>query len=254
MLVLSRKANQTVVFPSLGISVEIVNIAGKTVSIGVRAPHDIRVLRGELVPPESVLSSADSDHKRQHELRNRLNKANLALKLLQKQLQRGQTESAEESLAIALRTLEELEMAVSGGKRANLEPTSIVPRLQNSQPRKRALLVEDDANERELLASYLRVCGYDVDAVEDGIAALEYLSTNKPDAVVMDMEMPRLNGSETVQAIRNDARFDDLKLFVVSGMEQKKMRMPVGKRGVQHWFQKPLQPEDLVNKLASSLN
>ena len=109
-------------------------------------------------------------------------------------------------------------------------------------------------NRSLLLAAYLQASGYDVDTAEDGLAALEYLSKNTPDAVVMDMEMPRLNGSQCVKRIRSDKRFDDMKLFVVSGMEQKAMKVAAGNLGVQRWFQKPLCPEDLVKELEASLN
>ena len=82
---------------------------------------------------------------------------------------------------------------------------------------------------------------------------MDYLSSHKPDAVVMDMEMPRLNGRDTIEEIRRDEQFDDMKVFVVSGMEQKAMNVASGDRGVQRWFQKPLRPEDLVKEL-SALN
>jgi carbon storage regulator len=48
MLVLSRGNNETIVFPSLGISIEIVSISGKRVRIGIDAPKDIPVHRGEV--------------------------------------------------------------------------------------------------------------------------------------------------------------------------------------------------------------
>jgi DNA-binding response OmpR family regulator len=120
--------------------------------------------------------------------------------------------------------------------------------------RKRALLVEDDPNERALLAAYLRASGYDVDTACDGQEALEYLAQQKPDAVVMDMEMPRLGGRAVVQKIRADDSLSDVKVFVVSGMEQLHMQIPTGDRGVERWFQKPLCPEELVNELVASLN
>lgn len=258
MLVVSRKQNQSVVFPSLGIRVEILRIAGKTIRVGVEAPDSVQILRGEL----SGMPCSDGDHsgtgesasKEAHELRNRLNKANLAMKLLQKQLAAGSVEGAEKSLAIALQTFEQMEQSASvrGVRRSTACFQSNVS--NEVTPRKRALLVEDDPNERMLLAGYLRASGYDVDTVEDGQAALEYLSEFKPDAVVMDMEMPRLSGSECIQEIRRDYQFDDMKLFVVSGMEQKAMKVPMGDRGVQRWFQKPLCPEDLVKELEASLN
>ena len=49
MLVVSRKENQSIVFPALGISVNIVRAGGKTVRVGVDAPKDVRILRGELM-------------------------------------------------------------------------------------------------------------------------------------------------------------------------------------------------------------
>ena len=57
MLVLSRKANEQIVLPELGIVIEVVSVKGKAVRIGIDAPRDIRVLRGEIVGtprPESA--------------------------------------------------------------------------------------------------------------------------------------------------------------------------------------------------------
>ena len=49
MLVLSRKVNETVEFPELGITVEVVRVKGNAVRLGIKAPNSIRILRGELV-------------------------------------------------------------------------------------------------------------------------------------------------------------------------------------------------------------
>ena len=48
MLVLSRKAEETIVFPELGITVEVIRTKGNTVRLGIRAPESVRILRGEL--------------------------------------------------------------------------------------------------------------------------------------------------------------------------------------------------------------
>lgn len=272
MLVVSRKQNQSVVFPTLGIRVEILRMAGKTVRVGVEAPEEIQILRGELIDTESSssddsmpgkskaddASSSERAKQEQHDLRNRLNRANLAMKLLQKQLSMGQIDDAESSLSIALKTFDEMEQAVAApnqkttGTASGLMSTGSTEATSSSP--KRALLVEDDPNERALLAAYLKASGYEVDTAEDGQAALDYLSDQKPDAVVMDMEMPRLNGHDCVREIRNDYQFDDMKIFIVSGMEQRAAKVDSGDRGVQRWFQKPLNPEDLIDELSTSLN
>lgn len=49
MLVLSRKTNETIELPELGISIEVIKIKGGTVRLGVKAPESIRILRGELL-------------------------------------------------------------------------------------------------------------------------------------------------------------------------------------------------------------
>jgi len=259
MLVLSRKQNQTVVFPNLGITVEILRTAGKTVQVGVEAPRDVQILRGELTANsgaslDSSTAQSKSHSKAQHEMRNRLNKANLAIKLLQKQIAAGRIEDAETSLAVALEAFGEMEQMVTTPAPFKSSPGLATSSTSPGPKRKRALLVEDDPNERVLLAAYLRSSGFEVDTAEDGQEALDYLAHQKPDAVVMDMEMPRLHGAECVKEIRSDHHFDDMKLFVVSGMEQRASNVLSGDRGVQRWFQKPLSPEDLVHALESSLN
>ena len=49
MLVLSRRTDETISLPDLGITIKVVKVKGKTVSIGIEAPDQIRILRGELV-------------------------------------------------------------------------------------------------------------------------------------------------------------------------------------------------------------
>lgn len=48
MLVLSRRKNEEIIFPDLGITVEVVHVKGSTVRLGIKAPKEIRILRGEL--------------------------------------------------------------------------------------------------------------------------------------------------------------------------------------------------------------
>lgn len=303
MLVVSRKENQSIVFPSLGISIDIKRVAGRTVKVGVQAPKEIRVLRGELEHNEpSAEHGSAQDQRREemaphrtgdsenaaasaaqhrqvsyqaapgeqhesasasrHALLNRLNQATLALRLIAKQMAQGQLEQAEHTLSVALAAFQTLEQSAA-------QDAALVALIQNqhslqtllfdrSQEKivksKRALLVEDDPNERCLLASYLRSSGFEVDTACDGIEALEYLAKHKPDAVVMDMQMPRLAGDETVREIRSDYHFDDVKLFVVSGQEQSSANVPVGDRGIQRWFQKPLNPDSLVKEIMAGLN
>jgi carbon storage regulator CsrA len=124
MLILSRRPNETICFPQLGISVSIVSVKGSRVQVGIDAPPEIQILRHELQAdaqpndsklkrPSELASSPQCQQPRadqeNHNLRNRLNKATLGLHLAQKQLATGQIEAADRTLAIALSRLAELE-------------------------------------------------------------------------------------------------------------------------------------------------
>ncbi len=101
-----------------------------------------------------------------------------------------------------------------------------------------------------MLAGYLRLCGYEVDTVEDGVSALDYLAKHeRPDLVLLDMQMPRMDGSATISAIRRDPNYQGIKLFAVSGMDRNAMQIPIGDRGVNRWFAKPLNPAEFANEL-----
>ena len=110
MLVLSRRPGEKVLFPGVGISVEIIRSKGNTVRIGIEAPEDIRIIRGELEPKVSASDSPNSspglmalsqmaltdqseagefnDSERQ-EIQVRLDEISMALALAQNQQQQG---------------------------------------------------------------------------------------------------------------------------------------------------------------------
>src|ERR1700732_5635536 len=71
---------------------------------------------------------------------------------------------------------------------------------------KRALIVDDSKSARLFLARALEKYDIDVDAAENSEAAIEYLSSNRPDVIFMDHLMPGMDGFQAVHAIKNDPR------------------------------------------------
>src|SRR5205085_227637 len=103
MLVLSRRPGQKVVFPSLGIEVEVLRSRGSVARLGIVAPDDVAVLRDEVLDEvresnanqherDSVPASPLAERLRQHELKNQLNQMLLKLELLQRQLELRQVD------------------------------------------------------------------------------------------------------------------------------------------------------------------
>src|SRR5262249_25674860 len=113
----------------------------------------------------------------------------------------------------------------------------------------KALIVEDNRNERELLAGFIRMAGIEVVATEDGIGALDYLhrEPQKPDVMLLNMALPSIDGPEVVRKVRSDPASGQLKIFAISGRENEP-KMPVDR-----WFRKPLNPEVLLDELLSQV-
>ena len=117
-----------------------------------------------------------------------------------------------------------------------------------------ALLVEDSATERQLLEAYLDLCGFNVTTAEDGQDALDYLSLHaRPDVVLLDMMMPRIDGPGFVRSVRADPKLHGLSIFAISGSERRDFDIPTGPEGVDRWYTKPLNPKTLVSDVATHL-
>jgi len=103
----------------------------------------------------------------------------------------------------------------------------------------------------ELLAGFLRRSGLDVHTAGDGADALDYLRAGAhPDIVLLDMGLPRCDGATAVREIRSNPAHQDLKIFAVSGHLPEEFDLPEGRQGIDRWFQKPLDPNLLLQSLA----
>jgi CheY-like chemotaxis protein len=119
--------------------------------------------------------------------------------------------------------------------------------------RRRALLVEDDVNECELLAGFLRLAGLEVSAVHDGSEALDYLQREGADVVLLDMHLPRCDGPTMIRALRRNPAYTHLKIFAVTGATAEQVGLDPSSVGIARWFQKPLDPDALLRELQNEL-
>lgn len=81
------------------------------------------------------------------------------------------------------------------------------------------LAVDDDPIQREFCSVYLSAPSVSVTLAESAEAALETLRTTAFDAALIDVDMPGMNGLDLVARLRDDPRFDDLPIMVVTGRE-----------------------------------
>jgi carbon storage regulator CsrA len=239
MLVLSRRVDEEILFPNLDIRIKILRSAGNRVRLGIEAPQFVEVARAECENPK-LDDSLDSQTR--HELRNRVNTVRLALELYDRQTNRGDVDSANQTF---LRIVSQLRQAdLDRGSLSQAAPSLEGPKV---------LVVEDDPNERELLAGLLQMDGCRVEATHDGLGAIECLKQgSNPDVVLLDMHMPRLDGKGTLATIRD--RWSDLLVFGISGSTPAENGITIGgPQGIDEWFQKPLNPGQLVKQLRQRL-
>jgi DNA-binding response OmpR family regulator len=85
-------------------------------------------------------------------------------------------------------------------------------------PGRRLLVVEDHGELRELLQLYLTSAGYDVDAATDGEEGLAHALRTRPDAMVVDLAMPGIDGCELVRRLRADAEHPLIPVLLYSGI------------------------------------
>src|SRR2546428_10781928 len=135
-------------------------------------------------------------------------------------------------------------MAVSGREPSQLDETT---RFRAAGAPRTVLVVDDDADVRELMAGYLRARGLDVVEAENGLEALLKFRLVRPQAVVLDILMPRLGGLRALQRIRT---FDqDITVVAVTGAMDKELREQVLASGVTAILSKPVHLKDLWSAL-----
>jgi len=88
---------------------------------------------------------------------------------------------------------------------------------QQQAPR-RVLVVEDEADFAALMASMLRGLGYNVSIAFDGIEALSQVQTDAPDAITLDIQMPRKSGALFYRQLKSQEALRDIPVIVVTGL------------------------------------
>jgi two-component system response regulator MprA len=115
----------------------------------------------------------------------------------------------------------------------------------------RILVVDDDHAVRESLRRSLVFNGYEVDLADNGETALKAVATHHPDAIVLDVMMPRLDGIATCRALR--ASGDDVPILVLTARDAIADRVAGLDAGADDYLTKPFALEELLARLRALL-
>jgi two-component system response regulator MprA len=115
----------------------------------------------------------------------------------------------------------------------------------------RILVVDDDRAVRESLRRSLSFNGYSVELAHDGVEALELIARDRPDALVLDVMMPRLDGLEVCRQLRSTG--DDLPVLVLTARDSVSERVAGLDAGADDYLPKPFALEELLARMRALL-
>jgi chemosensory pili system protein ChpA (sensor histidine kinase/response regulator) len=115
--------------------------------------------------------------------------------------------------------------------------------------KRRILVVDDSLTMRKVLGRLLEREGFEVLAAKDGMDAMQLLQEVTPDAILTDIEMPRMDGFGLARNIRDDARTAHTPLIMISSRTADKHQNLAKEIGVDAFFGKPVQDDELISKV-----
>ncbi len=115
------------------------------------------------------------------------------------------------------------------------------------------LVAEDDPLSRELVTELLEGWGYEVVEACDGREALQQIKETSPDLVLLDIQMPILNGFAVVSQLRQDARFAALRVVAVTAYAMQGDQEKGLSAGFDAYVTKPIDPENLKTQIEQLL-
>jgi two-component system sensor histidine kinase/response regulator len=141
----------------------------------------------------------------------------------------------------------DLVSAVLGAAEVEGAPAEVITRhrIHESRRRLKILLAEDNPVNQEIAVTMLRKRGYDVDAVENGRLAVERVSATRYDIVLMDIQMPELDGYQAAERIRAMPACRDLPIVALTANVRSDERERCLSHGMNAYLSKPFKPFEL---------
>ena len=138
------------------------------------------------------------------------------------------------------------DLAVADSDGATPAEAPPVPVLSASTIAAAVMVVDDSLTVRKISGRLLARHGYHVLTAKDGVDALEQLATVLPDVMLLDIEMPRMDGFDLARNIRGDSRLKHIPLIMITSRTAGKHRQMAAEIGVDHYLGKPYDEDDLL--------
>lgn len=126
------------------------------------------------------------------------------------------------------------------------------PKRTDTEPR--VMVVDDSLTVRKVTGRNLGRHGMEVTMARDGLDALEQMAEARPDLMLVDIEMPRMDGYELTTRIREDPNYRDIPIIVITSRAGAKHREKAMELGANAYLSKPYQERELLEEVTALLN
>ena len=114
---------------------------------------------------------------------------------------------------------------------------------------KKILLVDDEPNIVLLLETRLKANGFQVVSAADGLAALEAVKKEKPDLIILDLMLPKMDGYKVCGLLKKDTRFAKIPILIFTARAQAEDVKLGQELGADAYIVKPFEPKTLLEKI-----
>lgn len=115
------------------------------------------------------------------------------------------------------------------------------------------LVVDDEEQNRSLLRDLLEARGYEVAEAENGAQALEKIAQHPPDAILLDLMMPQMDGFEVCRRLKNDLKTARIPILMVTALTERKERMMGIAAGANDFLSKPIDAQDVILRVRNAV-
>jgi len=116
------------------------------------------------------------------------------------------------------------------------------------------MVVDDSVTMRKVTGRVLERHGFEVGTAKDGLDALERMADTIPDLMLLDIEMPRMDGYELATAMKADPRMRDVPIIMISGDAQATEQFYVQRIGADDFMKKPFSRAEVFNRIEALLD
>jgi two-component system cell cycle response regulator DivK len=119
---------------------------------------------------------------------------------------------------------------------------------------KKVLVVEDQEDNRKIIRDLLTTRGFEVIEAINGVEGLQLARSQQPDLILMDIQLPGMQGYEVIKLIKAEQNLKDIPIFVVTSYAMSGDAGKAFKAGCNAYFAKPYSPRELLAKIQEILN